>query len=167
MTGKITHVLPETVFESLDTPPHVLSQLTAMLLENWHPTPDELEALLPHLVECIYCQLALGTLITLELVSDPSTQDYKVLRKLLSRLTGIIHKTQTQEKLAAYIEILEAQGADEAQSKFPVLAEHLKHCNFCQDTIEGTRTLLRRAEQAGLIAPLAVQAYEPETDERG
>ncbi len=147
MVGKITRMLPETVFESLDMPPHALFQFTAMSLEDRHPTPDELDALLSHLVECLSCQLALGTLITLELVSGLPNEDYKTLRKLLSRVTGIIHKTQTQEKLAAYIGVLEAQGAEEAQSTFPVLAEHLKHCKLCQDTIEGTRRLLRRAEQ--------------------
>lgn len=165
MTGKITHMLPETVFESLDTPPHVLSQLTAMFLENWHPTHAERETLLPHLVECLSCQLSLTMLIALELESDLSREDSRTLQTLLAQLTDLFHETQTED-LATYMEVLEAQSHDEADSQFPLLSEHLKQCRDCQSTLEETQALLHRAEQAGLIAPFAVRTSKAELDER-
>ena len=69
-------------------------------------------------------------------------------------------ETQAQEALGAYIEALESYSEAEASRKFPVLAEHLKRCKACQSSLEGTRTLLRRAEQTGLIAPLTLNKDE-------
>ena len=152
MTTRITHPLPETDLENLDKPPHVLSQLTAMMIGSWQPAPADLEALLPHLVECVYCQLALKTLIALELESNPSDEATRTLHTLLAQLTDLIHETQ-MEDLAAYMEVLEVQGQDEADSKFPLLSEHLKQCQECQSAIAETLLLLHRAEQAGLVAP--------------
>jgi hypothetical protein len=146
MKGRKTHVLPETGFENLGVPPHVLSQLIDMMLGDWQPAPADLEALLSHLVECLHCQLALGTLIALELHSDVAEEDRTILRTLLARLTDLIHETQI-DGLAAYLEVLEAQGQDEASNRFPVLAEHLQHCQDCRSTIVETRVLLRSAEQ--------------------
>jgi len=148
MKGRKTHVLPEIGFENLDLPPHVLSLLVDMMLGNWQPAPADLEALPSHLVECLHCQLALGTLIALELHSDLAEEDRGTLRNLLARLTDLIHETQIDD-LVAYLEVLEVQGQDEASSRFPVLAEHLKHCQDCRSTIEETRALLRSAEQVG------------------
>lgn len=146
MKGRKTHVLPETDFENLGVPPHVLSQLIEMMLGNWQPAPADLEALLSHLVECLHCQLALGTLIALELHSDVAEEDRKTLRTLLARLDDLIHETQI-DGLVGYLEVLEAQGQDEASNRFPVLAEHLRHCQDCRSTIEETRVLLHSAEQ--------------------
>jgi hypothetical protein len=148
MKGRKTHVLPETGFENLDVPPHVLSQLIDMLLGNWQPAPADLEVLLSHLVECLHCQLALGTLIALELHSDLAEEDHSTLRNLLAQLTDLIHETQIDD-LVAYLEVLEAQGQAEASSRFPVLAEHLQHCQDCRSTIEETRVLLRSTDQVG------------------
>lgn len=148
MKGRKTHVLPETGFENLDVPPHVLSQLIDMMLVNWQPAPADLETLLSHLVECLHCQLTLGTLIALELHSNPAEEDHRTLRNLLAQLTDFIHQTQIDD-LVAYLEVLEVQGQDEASSRFPVLAEHLQHCQDCRSTIVETRALLRSAEQIG------------------
>jgi hypothetical protein len=140
MPGRKTQVLPETDPERLDMPPHVLPQLIDMMTGDWQPGPPDLELLLTHLVACLHCQIALATLIALELESNLSSEAAEALRKLLTRLTTIIHETQAQHALGAYIELFEAQGEDEANNKFPVLAHHLKRCKACQSTLAGTRT---------------------------
>ena len=159
-------ISPETRLENLDMSPHIASQLAAMVSQHWRPTPAEIEQLLPHLVLCVYCQLALEALITQELENDLSDEENKILRELLTRLTTIIHETQTPDDFAAYLDILEAEGQDAARRKLPLLAEHLKRCKVCHSTIEETRTLLHRAEEAGLIAPLAAQTSIREQSER-
>ncbi|SRR6266487_6569515 len=161
MKGKTAPLLPETDPDRLDMPPHVVPQLLDMVTGNWKLTPPTLEQLLAHLVECIHCQVFLGALIAVELHNDGLDETSREeVRRLLALVTRTSHETQAQEALGAYIEALESYSEAEASRKFPVLAEHLKRCKACQSSLEGTRTLLRRAEQTGLIAPLTLNKDE-------
>jgi hypothetical protein len=129
--------LSTPVAEELDIVPHVLPQLNAIVLSGSRHTHADLEHVLGHLVTCVDCQHALRVLVALKLRSAPSDEAVKTLRKLLGRLTKIVHVTQAQEKLGAYIDTLEEQGEEQANRKFPVLAEHFRHCKACHRTIEG------------------------------
>src|SRR5512135_290663 len=110
MKRRRAQVLHRTDPERLDMPPHIMPQLVDIVLGDWHPAPPDLEQVLTHLVECIHCQVTLGTLMALELDSGISSESSEELRKLLTRLTRIIHETKAQGMLGAYIEVLESQG---------------------------------------------------------
>lgn len=137
---------------SLDKPPHILSQLTEIVEGDLLATPSEQEQLLAHLIECEYCQIALEMLVAPEL-ADYSSDDSSVdlASELLMRHGESIKKRQTHyEQIAAYIEMLEAHGVEEASKKYPLLAKHLKHCKDCQFLVESTRTLLEQMKKAEL-----------------
>lgn len=155
MERKIVEIIPVPNSDILDQFPHVVPRLVDLVMNEWQPTPSQNEQLLTHLVDCVYCQIALRTLLVAELdcdLSDGSAE--QPARQLLSHLTNIIHETSVRDNMGAYIEMLDASGEEAANKQFPQLAEHLKICKACRSTVEGTRDLLHRAEQAGLIAPL-------------
>jgi len=152
-------VSPNNVGTTTDEHLHVGSKLVGLMAGTWQPTPPELEHLIDHLVGCIYCQVALGTLIAAQAnaneCEDCSTE---AVQMLLSKLAEAIHEAPILDDVSAYIETLETLGEEKAHERFPTLAAHLEKCRTCQSDIEGTRVLLRQAIKTGLIAPLSADA---------
>lgn len=147
---------------NLEQPPHILPVLIDLVGGEGHPNAVEQEQILGHLAECVLCQDALRTLLAIEIerYSQICITDEQI-RKLISRLSNFIEKKQIQQDIPAYIEASELWGKEEAQKRYPGLAEHLQHCESCRLLVSGVQNLKREAEEAGMIAPLiAIQVDE-------
>ncbi len=141
--------------DNLNKPPHIVPELINMMIDECQPSLPAREQCLKHLIECLSCQVALGTLLMTELDYDRQAGcSTEPVQKLLSRLTEITHKTQIQEQMGGYIEALQKEREEEANKQFPIFAEHLKSCKDCHSTVEGTLSLLVQVEKAGVIAPI-------------
>src|SRR5260370_15326115 len=140
---------------NLEQPPHILPVLIDLVRDEGHPNSYKQDRILGHLAECVSCQDALRTLLAIELDQDRQVGITKEpIRKLISRLSSIIEKTQIRKDIPAYIEAIELWGDEEARKRYPRLAEHLQNCKSCQSLVTGVQKLKREAEEAGMIAPL-------------
>jgi hypothetical protein len=125
--------------------PHIVGKLIHLVLGEWQPDPSQQEQLITHLTECPYCGTALIVLLSAE-------QEYEKLnsypdvsaRNLLARFVTIHHEIEAQEyeRMGAYAEAIVAEGREEADKRFPILAEHLKRCQSCKSTLEETLAFL-------------------------
>lgn len=141
---------------NLEQPPHVLPVLIGLVRGEVHPDSFEQERIFGHLTECVLCQDALRTLLAIELDRDRQIGiTEEPIRKLISRLSRIIEKTQIRQDIPAYIEAVELWGDEVAQKRFPKFAEHLRDCKSCQLLVADVQNLKRQAEENGMIAPLA------------
>jgi hypothetical protein len=159
MRGKVTAKASETKFGEFEETHHILPEFAKIATGKWKPTYLDQERMLKHLSNCLYCQNSIGAFVNtiLDGTSESSSKD--PTRKVLMRLKDALHKIRVQEEyIAAYAEILETYGVEEANNRFPVLAEHLKHCEDCKSEVEDMRGVLRQAELAGLIEPLREDA---------
>ncbi len=136
----------------LDKPPHILSQIIEIVEGDLLATPSEQEQLLAHLIECEYCQIALEMLLDSKLPGYiPGDTAADLASKLLARCAeGIKKRHEHYEQIAAYIEMIEEHGEEEASKKYPFLAKHLKQCKDCQFLVESTRTLLDQMKEVEL-----------------
>lgn len=161
MERKMIEIASDANMDLLKDLPHVLPRLIDLLMGEWEPTQWQQEELLAHLAECLYCQIALRICIEQELNYDRSMKLSEDLgRLLLSQLTEIIHATTIRDDIGTYIEIADAGSIEEANTRFPLLAEHLRVCNACQRDVHGTLDLLQRAKHAGFIGPQDVSTSE-------
>ena len=157
MSRKKAEVM-RTQDSDLEQPPHVLSVLIDLVRGEVHPNSSEQERIFGHLSECVLCQDALRTLLAIELDRDRQIGiTEEPIRKLISRLSSIIEKTQIRQDIPAYIEAIELWGDEEAGKRYPQLAEHLQNCKSCQSLVAAVQCLKREAEEAGMIAPLVAR----------
>ena len=60
--------------------------------------------------------------------------------ELLTQFVTLHHAIEAQdyEHMGAYAEAIVAEGKEEADKRFPLLAEHISKCPSCQSTLEET-----------------------------
>jgi len=70
-------------------------------------------------------------------------------RNLLMRFVTIHHEIEAQEyeQMGAYAEAIVAEGREEADKRFPILAEHIRRCPACKSTVEETVAFLKESEE--------------------
>ena len=134
--------------ESLNRPPHVLSQLIGIITAELQSSSDNQEQRWKHLAGCIYCQAFLGDYL-LGIMANKEEFDLSTgaVRDLFSRLTRIMHQT-IERDIPAYVEILVEQSAERAKRCFPLLSEHLQTCQDCRAAVRDLRKWLQQVEQA-------------------
>ncbi len=141
----------DKVHPDLLVPPHIVDRLYHLVLGEWQPDPSQQEQLVAHLTECRYCR----TFLIVFLSAD---QEYERLNaspeapvhNLLTRLVAIHHEIEAQdyEQMGAYAEAIIAVGREEADKRFPALAEHVRRCPNCQSMLEDTLAFLNEPEEA-------------------
>src|SRR5216684_7175955 len=129
----------DKVHPYLLAPPHIVDKLIDLVGGEWQPDPSQQEQLVVHLTECPYCRTALIVLLSAD-------QEYERLnsspeapaRNLLTQFVTIHHEIEAQdyEHMGAYAEAIIAKGREEADKRFPVLAEHVRRCSSCISTLE-------------------------------
>lgn len=134
--------------EKLNRPPHVLPQLIDIVSGKLKPSSTEQEQRWQHLAGCIFCQTLAGNYL-LEVIEGEEEQDSsrEAARKLLAKLTGIMHKTLAED-IPAYAETFIEQGDERARQQFPLLTEHLQTCQTCQSEVQHLHAWLQYVEQA-------------------
>lgn len=148
MKDKIATVM-DKVHPDLLVQPHIVDKLFHVIVDGWQPDPSQQEQLVAHLTECLYCRTALIVLLSAE-------QEYEKLNNhpqapvhdLLMRFVRIHHEIEAQdyEHMGAYAEVIVAQGQEEADKRFPLLAEHIKRCPSCKYTLQETLAFLNEPE---------------------
>ncbi len=130
--------------------PHIVGQLVHLVVGEWQPDPSQQEQLVVHLTECPYCRTALIVLLSADheyerLNSSPEAP----ARNLLTQFVTIHHEIEAQdyEHMGAYAEAIIAKGREEADKRFPVLAEHVRRCSSCTSTLEEILTFLNEPEE--------------------
>ena len=149
MEGKKVSV-KDKVRPDLLLPPHIVDTLIRLVLGEWQPAPSQQEQLVVHLTECPYCRTALIVLLSAD-------QEYERLnssseapaRNLLTQFVTIHHEIEAQdyEHMGAYAEAIIAKGREEADKRFPVLAEHVRRCSSCTSTLEDILAFLNEPEE--------------------
>jgi hypothetical protein len=135
----------DKVRPDLLVPPHIVDKLFHLVLGEWQPDSSQQEQLIVHLTECPYCRTALIVLLSAD-------QEYERLNNspeapvhnLLTQFVTIHHEIEAQdyEQMGAYAEAIIAKGREEADKRFPVLAEHVRSCLSCASTLEDTLAFL-------------------------
>ena len=140
----------DKVRPDLLVPPHVVGKLFHLVVGEWQPDPSQQEQLIAHITECRYCRIALIVLLSAEeeyqrLNSYPEAS----ARNLLAQFVTIHHEIEAQEyeHMGAYAEIIVAEGREEADKRFPILAEHIRRCPSCKSTLEETLVFLKELEE--------------------
>ena len=140
----------DKVCPDLLVPPHIVGKLIHLVVGEWQPDHSQQEQLVVHLTECPYCRTALIVLLSAEqkyerLNSSPEAP----ARNLLTQFVTIHHEIEAQdyEHMGAYAEAIIAKGREEADKRFPVLAEHVRRCSICTSTLEEILTFLNEPEE--------------------
>jgi hypothetical protein len=135
----------DKVRPDLLVPPHIVDKLFHLVLGEWQPDSSQQEQLIVHLTECPYCRTALIVLLSADqeyerLSSSPEAP----VHNLLTQFVTIHHEIEAQdyEQMGAYAEAIIAKGREEADKRFPVLAEHVRSCLSCASTLEETLAFL-------------------------
>ncbi|MBZ5686402.1 MAG: hypothetical protein LAP86_15335 [Acidobacteriia bacterium] len=141
----------EKVHPDLLLPPHIAGKLVDLVVDGWQPDPAQQEQLVSHLAECPYCRITLLVLLSTE-------QEYNRLHNypeapvhdLLTQFVTLHHEIETQdyENIGAYAEAIVAEGREEADKRFPILAEHIRKCPSCQSTLEETVAFLNEPAES-------------------
>ena len=140
----------DKVRPDLLVPPHIVGKLIHLVVGEWQPDPSQQEQLIVHITECRYCRIALIVLLSAE-------QEYERLNSfpeapasnLLAQFVTIHHEIEAQEyeRMGAYAETIVAEGREEADKRFPILAEHIRRCPSCASTLEETLAFLKELEE--------------------
>jgi hypothetical protein len=132
-----THTIPALSdnAEQLTQAPHVLAQLVDLLDGTFQPTPEQETNIAAHLAICPSCQLFVE-LVLLALIRDEQERDQPTAdaRALLTRWSQIAHAT-LRAKIPAYVEVRKEHGEQVANTRFPLLANHMQTCQACQAEI--------------------------------
>jgi hypothetical protein len=148
---EITVPLPTSDPADLGKFPHFLPQLIDMITGKCQLFPAQQEQCWQHLAECIHCQTFLGSYLVEIIKYDKAHNNPEgSAQELLIQLTQIMHKT-LKEDIPAYVEALEEQREEEANSRFPLLADHLQACQDCQLAVQDLRSWLRQLGEAGML----------------
>jgi hypothetical protein len=141
----------DKVRPDLLVPPHIVGKLIHLVVGEWQPDHSKQEQLVVHLTECPYCRTALIVLLSADqeyerLNSSPEAP----VHNLLTQFVTIHHEIEAQdyEHMGAYAEAIIAKGREEADKRFPVLAEHIRRCSSCTSTLEEILTFLNEPEEA-------------------
>jgi len=150
MEDKKASVL-DKVRPDLLEPPHIVGTLYHLVAGEWQPDPSQREQLVVHLTECRYCRTALIVLLSADqeyerLNSSPETP----VHNLLTRFVALHHEIEAQdyEQMGVYAEAIIAVGREEADNRFPVLADHVTSCSSCKSTLEDTLAFLNEPGEA-------------------
>ena len=149
MKGKKA-TITDKVHPDFLVPPHIVGELIHLVRGEWQPDPSEQEHLAVHLTECPYCRTALIVLLSAEEEYERlSGYPESPVHNLLMRFVTIHHEIEAQEyeQMGAYAEAIVAEGRDEADKRFPVLAEHIRRCPGCKSTLEETVAFLNEHEE--------------------
>jgi hypothetical protein len=123
---------------------HPLEILLALVTGTWEPMPLERQHLLEYLLTCIPCRVMLGASVILYAEKESAKEQAQdVVDAFRASLQEALHGIDFQNKLSAYIDMLEALGEEQADRQFPDLAAHLKRCQVCRDVVEDTVFLLQ------------------------
>ncbi len=130
---------------------HIAGKLIDFVVDAWRPDPAQQEQLLSHLAACPYCRITLIVLLSAE-------QEYNRLHNypeasahdLLTQFVTLHHAIEAQdyEYMGAYAEAIVAEGKEEADKCFPLLAEHISKCPSCQSTLEETVAFLNEPAES-------------------
>ena len=141
----------DRIHPDLLVPPHIVGKLTQLVVGDWQPDSSQQEELIAHLTECPYCRTALIVLLSAD-------QEHERLNKatetpahdLLRRFVTLHHEIEAldYERMGAYAETIVAKGQEEADKRFPILAEHISRCPGCKSTLEETLAFLKEVEQS-------------------
>jgi hypothetical protein len=130
--------------------PHVVDKLFQLVMGEKKTDPSQLEQIAAHLTECSYCRTTLIVLLSAEQeyerLNDPTRTS---AHDLLSQL-GEIHltaETLNYEQMGAYAEAIVAEGKEDADRRFSVIAAHIKACSVCQALLEEILDALNEAEE--------------------
>lgn len=150
MKGKRANIR-DKVHPDLLVPPHIVDKLIHLVVGEWQPDPSQQQQLVAHLTECPYCRTALIVLLSAEQEYERSdSYPEEPMHDLVMRFVTIHHEIEAQEyeRMGAYAEAIVAQGREEADKRFPVLAEHIRRCPSCKSTLEETVAFLKEVEEA-------------------
>jgi len=135
----------DKVRPDLLVPPHIVGELIRLILGEWQPVSSQQEQLIVHLTECLYCRTALIVLLSADQEHERlSSSPEAPVHNLLTQFVTIHHEIEAQdyEQMGAYAEAIIAKGREEADKRFPVLAEHVRSCLSCASTVEDTLAFL-------------------------
>jgi hypothetical protein len=143
-------IIIDKVSPDLLVSPHIVSELFHLVMGEWQPDPSQQEQLVVHLSECYYCRTSLIVLLSAD-------QEYEMANSytetpahnLLTQFVTIHHEIAVQdyEHMGAYAEAIMAEGREEADKRFLVLAEHVRKCSSCKSTLEETLAFLNESEE--------------------
>ena len=140
----------DKVRPDLLVPPHIVGKLIHLVVGEWQPDPSQQEQLIAHITECRYCRIALIVLLSAEQEYERLNSYPEVpVRNLLTQFVTIHHEIEAQEyeRMGAYAETIVAEGREEADKRFPILAEHIRRCSICASTLEETLAFLKELEE--------------------
>ncbi len=143
-------VVKDKVHPDLLVPPHVIDKLFQLVAGEWHPDPSQQEQLVAHLKECSYCRTALIVLLAADQEDERSNRPSESFaHNLLMRVATIHHEIEAQEyeQMGAYAETIAAKGQEEADKRFPLLAQHIQKCPSCKSTLEEILAFLNEIEK--------------------
>ena len=143
----------------LNVPPHVLHLLMELFFDKAQEALLQKEQLLTHLAQCHYCRTALETLLSIvsdfDQKEDASNKRSQELLEYFQQLRREFdtYEAHRLERLGAYAEIVAAHGKEQADTRFPELAVHLKLCSDCRSLVDSTVSMLKSENGMGKNAP--------------
>ena len=140
----------DKVRPDLLVPPHIVDKLFHLVAGEWQPDASQQEQLVVHLTECRYCRTTLIVLLSADQEDERLNRSQEApAHDLLTRFVSIHHEIEANdyEQMGAYAEAIIAKGREEADKRFPVLAEHVRRCSSCTSTLEETLAFLKEPEQ--------------------
>ncbi len=141
----------DTVHPDLLQPPHYVGELIRFVAGEWQPNPSQQEQLVAHLTTCSYCRIALIELLLGEQEYEKRLNNHleASIQDLLMDFVTIHHELEARdyEQIAAYAETIVTEKKEEADRRFPKLAEHLTRCLVCRSTLEEMLTFLKEDEK--------------------
>jgi hypothetical protein len=143
--------IKDKVHPDLLVPPHIVGNLIQLVVGEWQPNPSEQKQLVGHLTECRYCRTALIVLLSAEKEYERLNNNPEAFaHNLFTQFVTIHHEIEAQEyeHIGAYAEAIVAEGREEADKRFPILAEHIRKCPSCKSTLEETVAFLKELEEA-------------------
>jgi hypothetical protein len=133
---------------------HTPEMLIDIVTGSWEPTPLEIQHLLEHLITCVPCRVILGACVILYAEKESAKERaQQVVDAFRTSLQEALHGIDFQNRLSAYIDILEAEGEEQADKQFPEVADHLQRCQVCRDVVEDTAFLLQESINSDRKAP--------------
>ena len=141
----------DKVRPDLLVPPHVVDKLFHLVKGEKRPDASELEQMAAHLTECAYCRTLLIVLLSTEQeyerLKDPTETS---ARELLAQVAEIHLAAESvdYEQIGAYAEAIVAEGKEDADKQFSVLADHIKKCSGCKTILEEILDFLNETETA-------------------
>jgi hypothetical protein len=142
--------LMDKVRPDLLVAPHIVGQLVHLVVGEWQPDPSQQEQLVVHLTECPYCRTALIVLLSADQEYERLNSSLEApVHNLLTQFVTIHHEKETHdyEHMGAYAEAIIAKGREEADKRFPVLAEHVRRCWSCTSTLGEILDFLNEPEE--------------------